>query len=102
MCQLNQFEAALIQYQKLDVKGYIDDIFALAKVFFKLGKCQPAYKSIAILEFYDFHGLTLLFLVYENGLSLCSDNEKSVVYTALGMAAFKFKLEDSITNFFKR
>jgi hypothetical protein len=36
----------LIQYQKLDVKGYIDDIFALAKLFYKLGKYQQAYKSI--------------------------------------------------------
>jgi hypothetical protein len=51
--------------------------------------------------FYDFHTFSLLALVYENGLSLCSDNEKSVVFTALGMSAFKFKLEDSIANFFK-
>ena len=40
--------------------------------------------------------------MYESGLPLCSDNEKSVVFTALGMSAFKFKLDDSIANFFKR
>jgi hypothetical protein len=40
--------------------------------------------------------------VYENALAICSDNEKSVVYTAMGMASFKFKLDESITNFFKR
>ena len=39
-----------MQYQKLDVKSSSDDMFGVAKVFFKLGKYQQAFKSICIFK----------------------------------------------------
>ena len=43
--ELNDYELALIQYKKIDAKNSIEDMFALAKVFFKLGKYQQCFKS---------------------------------------------------------
>jgi hypothetical protein len=39
--------------------------------------------------------------VYENTLAMSKDDEKSIVYTALGMCAVKFNMQDAITHFFK-
>lgn len=40
--------------------------------------------------------------MFESALEICNDNDKSIIYTALGMVASKFKMDDAITNFFKR
>ena len=39
--------------------------------------------------------------VFENALSICSENEKSVVYTGMGMAQSKYNIQEAITSFFK-
>ena len=47
--ELNNYEQALIQYKKIDIKNSIEDMFALAKVFFKLGKYQQCFKSTSFV-----------------------------------------------------
>lgn len=42
---LNRFEEALIEYKKIDYKATIEDTFALAKIFYKVGKYQQAFMS---------------------------------------------------------
>ncbi len=42
---LGKYEQSLQQYQKISSKTKINDLFAVAKVFFKVGKYQQAYKS---------------------------------------------------------
>ena len=40
-------------------------------------------------------------LVFENALGICSEEEKSVVYTGMGMAQSKYNIQEAITSFFK-
>jgi superkiller protein 3 len=83
LCELDNYELALIQYKKIDVKNSIEDMFALAKVFFKLAKYQQCFK------------------IFENALGICSEKEKSIVFTAMGMAQSKYNIQEAITSFFK-
>lgn len=46
-----QYESALLQYKKIDVKNSVEDMFALAKVFYQLGKYQQCSKSNASFLF---------------------------------------------------
>ena len=40
-----EYEKALIQFKKIDVQSSIEDIFGLARVFYKLEKYQQCTKS---------------------------------------------------------
>ena len=40
-----QYESAMIQYKIIDVKNSFEDLMALARVFYKLGKYQQCSKS---------------------------------------------------------
>jgi tetratricopeptide (TPR) repeat protein len=42
---LNRYEEALVEYKKIDFKANIEDTFALAKIFYKVGKYQQAFMS---------------------------------------------------------
>jgi hypothetical protein len=74
----------LLQYKKIDVKNSIEDIFAIAKVFYKLAKYPQCVKF------------------YESALAVSSEDEKSIVFTAMGMTLSKTNIQEAIACFFKR
>ena len=41
-------------------------------------------------------------LVFENALNISNEEEKSIVYTGMGMAQSKFNIQEAISSFFKR
>lgn len=48
LCEQKQYELALLHYKKIDVKNSLEDLCALARVFYKLGKYQQCCKSKTI------------------------------------------------------
>ena len=39
--------------------------------------------------------------MYESALSVCSENEKSIVFTAMGMVLAKINIQEAVACFFK-
>ncbi len=51
ICEQKQYELALLNFKKIDVKNSLEDLCALARVFYKLGKYQQCCKSKLIIDF---------------------------------------------------
>ena len=103
--QQKQYETALIQYKMIDIKNSFEDLTALARVFYKLGKYQQCSKSKNIKKIF-WHIIKNWFmisirLVFENAMAICSETERSIVYTGMGMAQSKYNIQEAITSFFK-
>jgi hypothetical protein len=41
-----QYEAAMIQYKNIDIKNSLEDMFGVAKIFYKLAKYQQCCKGL--------------------------------------------------------
>lgn len=83
LCEQKQYDLAFLHYKKIDVKKSFEDLCGFAKVFYKLGKYQQCCK------------------IFESALTICSEEEKSIVYTGMGMAQSKYNIQEAITSFFK-
>jgi hypothetical protein len=44
----------------------------------------------------------MLKIVFENALTICNEDEASLVYAAMGMAQSKYNIQEAISSFFKR